>query len=51
MVRPGAMVWLAAHRVPIDVDGATLQFAPGGLSILVLLVLYRAGRWVAHVGA
>jgi hypothetical protein len=47
-LRLGGTVWLAAHRVPIGIDDATLQLAPGGLSLLILAVLYRAGRWAAH---
>lgn len=46
----GAAVWLAAHRVPLDVDGATFQLAPGGLSLLLVLLTYRAARWASHAG-
>lgn len=50
--KTGATIWLAAHRVPLAMaDGGTLQLAPGGLSLLILLLLYRAGRWTAHVTA
>lgn len=50
--RTGATVWLAAHRVPLAMaDGGTLQLAPGGLSLLIVFLLYRAGRWTAHVTA
>lgn len=48
-LRTGAAVWLAAHRVGLDIDGVPLQFAPGGLTILIVLLLYRAARWAAHV--
>lgn len=48
-LRVGAAVWLAAHRVGLDVDGVPLEFAPGGLSILIVLLVYRAARWAAHV--
>lgn len=48
-LRLGATVWLAAHRAGLAVDGAILQLAPGGLSILIVLLLYRAARWAAHV--
>lgn len=50
-LRLGGTVWLAAHRAPLDVDGVGLQVAPGGLSVLLVLLLYRAGRWSAHVAA
>ncbi len=50
--KTGATIWLAAHRVPLELaDGGTLQLAPGGLSVLIALLLYRAGRWTAHVTA
>lgn len=50
--KTGATIWLAAHRVPLDLaDGGMLQLAPGGLSLLIVLLLYRAGRWTAHVTA
>lgn len=50
--RTGGLVWLAAHRVPLAMaDGGTLQLVPGGLSLLIVLLLYRAGRWTAHVTA
>lgn len=48
-LRLGAVVWLAAHRVGMDVDGTPLLLAPGGLSLLIALLLYRAARWAAHV--
>jgi Family of unknown function (DUF6350) len=48
-IRLGATVWLAAHRVGLTVDGAVLQLAPGALSVLIVLLLYRAARWAAHV--
>jgi hypothetical protein len=48
-LRIGTAVWLAAHRVGLEVDGAPVQFAPGGLSILIVLLIYRAARWAAHV--
>jgi hypothetical protein len=48
-LRIGANVWLAAHRVGLDIDGTEVQFAPGGLSILIVLLIYRAARWAAHV--
>lgn len=50
--KTGATIWLAAHRAPLAMaDGGTLQLAPGGLSLLIVLLLYRAGRWTAHVTA
>lgn len=48
-LRIGGTAWLAAHRAGLGVDGATIQLAPGGLSLLVALLIYRATRWAAHV--
>ncbi|HEX6325598.1 MAG TPA: DUF6350 family protein [Jiangellaceae bacterium] len=48
-LRIGASVWLAAHRVGLSVDGVTIQLAPGGLAIVIALLIYRAARWSAHV--
>jgi len=47
-VRLGATVWLAAHRVGLTLDGVLLQLPPGLLSVLIVLLLYRAARWAAH---
>lgn len=46
--RLGAAVWLAAHRVGLDIDGATIQLAPGGLSLLIVLLVYQSARWAVH---
>src|SRR5215204_1486526 len=48
MLRFGAQVWLVAHRVGLQVGATDLQLAPWGLSMLFLLLLYRAARWAAH---
>jgi hypothetical protein len=48
-LRIGATIWLAAHRVGLSVDGTTIQLVPGGLSVLIALLIYRAARWSAHV--
>jgi hypothetical protein len=47
-VRIGGQIWLAGHRVGLQVDDADVQFAPLGMTIVVLLLLYRAARWAAH---
>jgi hypothetical protein len=47
-LRFGAQVWLVAHRVGLQVAATDLQLAPWGLSMLFLLLLYRAARWAAH---
>jgi hypothetical protein len=47
-LRFGGQVWLVAHRVSLQIGASELQLAPWGLSILFLLLLYRAARWAAH---
>jgi hypothetical protein len=47
-LRFGARLWLLSHRVGLDVDGAGFVFAPLGLTILFVLLMYRSGRWAAH---
>ncbi|MGH8773983.1 MAG: cell division protein PerM [Jiangellaceae bacterium] len=47
-LRAGAHLWLLAHRTGLDVGGAEIRLAPWGLSMLFVLLLYRAGRWAAH---
>jgi hypothetical protein len=47
-VRIGGQIWLAGHRVGLQVDDADVRFAPLGMTIVVLLLLYRAARWAAH---
>ncbi len=49
--RIGVQIWLAGHRVPLRVDDADVRFAPLGLTVVVLLLLYRAARWAAHAAA
>jgi Family of unknown function (DUF6350) len=47
-LRLAGLVWLAAHRVGVEVGGAWWQLAPWGLTLLPLLLLHRAGRWAAQ---
>ena len=47
-IRIGVHMWLAGHRVALRVEGADVQFAPLGLTVVVLLLFYRAARWAAH---
>jgi hypothetical protein len=47
-LRIGGQIWLAGHRVGLQVDDAHVWFAPLGVTIVVLLLLYRAARWAAH---
>jgi hypothetical protein len=47
-VRIGSQIWLAGHRVHLQLDDADIRFAPLGLTVVVMLLLYRAARWAAH---
>jgi len=47
-IRLGAQIWFAGHRVELHVDNADVRFAPLGMTVVVLLLLYRAARWAAH---
>ncbi|HET6728409.1 MAG TPA: DUF6350 family protein [Jiangellaceae bacterium] len=47
-LRVGGHLWLLAHGVGLDVDGTEITIVPLGLSVLFLLLIYRAARWAAH---
>ncbi len=47
-VRIGVQIWLAGHRVGLQLDDTDVRFAPLGLTLVVMLLLYRAARWAAH---
>lgn len=47
-LRFGARTWLLTHRAGVDVDGATIVFAPFGLTLVAVLLMYRSARWAAH---
>jgi Family of unknown function (DUF6350) len=47
-VQVGVQIWLAGHRVAVQIGDAEFWFAPLGLTVVVLLLLYRAARWAAH---
>lgn len=46
--RTGLLIWLAAHRVPVTLAGATVTLAPLGLTAGLFAVLVAAGRQVAR---
>jgi Family of unknown function (DUF6350) len=48
-VRAGAVAWLVAHKATAGVGGGTIGLAPLGLTLVVVLCLYRAGRFTARV--
>jgi hypothetical protein len=47
-LRVGGYLWLLAHGVGLDVGGTEITIVPLGLSVLFLLLIYRAARWAAH---
>ena len=47
-VRIGVQIWLAGHRAGLQIGDADVQFAPLGLTVVAILLLYRAARWAAH---
>jgi hypothetical protein len=47
-LRFGSWVWLVSHRVDVLVDGAIYDIAPLGLTILIVLLMYRSARWASH---
>lgn len=47
-VRVGALGWLVAHGSGVVVDGVAVTVAPLGGCLVALLVMWRAGRWVAE---
>lgn len=47
-LRVGGQIWLLAHGVGVDVGGSEITIVPLGLSVLFLLLIYRAARWAAH---
>jgi Family of unknown function (DUF6350) len=47
-LRMGGQLWLLAHGVGLDVGGTEITIVPLGLSVLFLLLTYRAARWAGH---
>ncbi|NED99530.1 cell division protein PerM [Phytoactinopolyspora halotolerans] len=47
-VRFGTWIWLASHRVGLQVGDADFTFAPLGMTVLFVLLMYRSARWAAH---
>lgn len=48
-VRAGAVTWLVAHKAVATVDQSTVGLAPLGLTVLIGICLYKAGRFTARV--
>jgi Family of unknown function (DUF6350) len=47
-VRIGVQIWLAGHRVELRIGDADIRFAPLGLTVVAVLLLYRAARWASR---
>jgi hypothetical protein len=47
-LRVGGHLWLLAHGIGLDLGGTEITIVPLGLSVLFLLLIYRAARWAAH---
>lgn len=50
-MRVGADVWLVGHGTPFSVGGAKWSLMPWAWVVLPSLLLWAAGRWVAHRAA
>ena len=47
-LRVGADAWLLAHWIPVDLTSGRFSLPPLGLSLLPIVLLWRAGGWVAR---
>ena len=47
----GVDVWLAAHGVPLGLTTGALTLHPLGLTLVVLALLWRGGRWAGRNAA
>jgi hypothetical protein len=45
----GADLWLAAHHVPLSIDGAPLGLLPLGLLVVPFLLLRLSGTWATRM--
>lgn len=50
-LRVAGQGWLLAHQVPLGVEGGRVGLVPGGLALLPVLLLARAGAALARLGA
>ncbi len=48
-VRAGALAWLAAHKAIVSVPGGHFSVAPLGLTLVIVVCLYRGGRYAARI--
>ncbi len=47
-MRVGMHLWLAGHRVPVELAGRPMTVAPLGITLLVLAILFAAGTRIAR---
>ncbi len=50
-VRAGALAWLAAHKTSVAIPGGHFSVAPLGLTLVIVVCLYRGGRYAARISA
>ena len=41
-------IWLTAHGVPLELAAGSVTLHPLGLTVLVLALLWRGGRWAGR---
>lgn len=47
VLRAGAQAWLLAHGAPLQTAAGAVGLIPLGLTLVLVLLLHRAGRWAA----
>lgn len=47
LLRAGAQAWLLAHGAPLQTAAGAVGLVPLGLTLVLVLLLHRAGRWAA----
>ncbi len=47
LLRAGAQAWLLAHGAPLQTAAGTVGLVPLGVTLLLAMLLHRAGRWAA----
>lgn len=47
-LRTAGRAWLLAQGVPLTIGEARVSLVPWGVTLVLVLLLHRAGRWAAH---
>lgn len=47
VLRAGAQAWLLAHGAPLETAAGAVGLVPLGLTLVLMALLHRAGRWAA----